>query len=222
MSLSVSITRPLIVISAGNRILIRDLLAIHMYRTSTTSTVISCHPNSEPQRASAKRLQSLVRRAEDSAHWSKVFRRSKDPTFIFLVILWYAQCAWDEAFAALDHYINCLVGHFIASFSALTPPQESDVFQGSDAQLSRKLHRLQTHILYYQQLLEEFRLSVEFIRDTPNSAMNVVTSTEEERTDSVQLLRKEADSLIFEIERLRGHSKVVFERVQNDIHLVRV
>ena len=98
-----------------NRVLLQDLLAIHMYRTSTTSTIISYHPCSETQRTSAKRLQSLVQRTGDSVYWSKIFARSKDPTFLFLAILWYALYAWDEAFERLYHYINALVSNFISS-----------------------------------------------------------------------------------------------------------
>ena len=115
MSLSVQVTRySLIPIIEDNIILLQDLLAIHMYRTSTTSTIISYHPSSELQRTSAKRLQSLVQRTGDSVYWSKIFDRSKDPTFLFLAILWYALYAWDEAFEVLYRYINALVGDFIS------------------------------------------------------------------------------------------------------------
>ena len=113
MLLSVRVTHCLIPISEDNRILLQDLLAIHMYRTTTTSTIISCHPSSELQRTSAKRLQCLVQRTGDSVYWSKIFDKSKDPTFVFLAILWYALYAWDEAFEVLYRYINALVGNFI-------------------------------------------------------------------------------------------------------------
>lgn len=105
--------RYLIPPSEGNQVLFQDLLSIHMYRTSTTSTIISCHPNSEFKRNTAKRLQSLVQRAGDSVYWSKLFARSQDPTFIFLVILWYALYAWEEAFEVLHRHINALVGYYI-------------------------------------------------------------------------------------------------------------
>lgn len=99
--------------SQDNIILLQDLLAIHMYRTSATSTIISYHPSSELQRTSARRLQSLVQRTGDSVYWSKIFERSKDPTFLFLAMLWYALYAWDEAFEVLYRYINALVSNFI-------------------------------------------------------------------------------------------------------------
>jgi len=91
--------------------LLQDLLAIHMYRTSATSTIISYHPTSELQRTSAKRLQSLAQRTGDSVYWSKNFAASKDPTFLFLAILWYALYEWDEAFEVLYRYINTLVSN---------------------------------------------------------------------------------------------------------------
>ncbi|KAF8545573.1 hypothetical protein OG21DRAFT_1502207, partial [Imleria badia] len=69
-----------------NKILVQDLLSLHMVRKKTTSTIISYHPSSELQRTSAKHLQSLVKRTGDSVYWSNIFKRSKDPTFLFLAI----------------------------------------------------------------------------------------------------------------------------------------
>lgn len=112
--------------SKDNRILLQDLLAIHMYRTTTTSTIISYHPTSELQRTSARRFQSLAQRTGDSVYWSKIFGKSKDPTFLFLAILWYALYAWDEAFEVLYKYINALVGNSI-SCTIFVP---IDVFAG--------------------------------------------------------------------------------------------
>jgi len=187
-----------------NIILLQDLLAIHMYRTSTTSTIISYHPSSELQRTSAKRLQSLVQRTGDSVYWSKIFDRSKDPTFLFLAILWYALYAWDEAFEVLYRYINAL---------------ESNVLIDNDIKLTRELHKLQAHLLYYQQLLRDFRVSVEFVRDTPNPAMSVLVDTQEARDASAELLRKEANNLLSEIDRLTGQRLMLSDRLQNVIHL---
>ncbi|KAF8553795.1 hypothetical protein OG21DRAFT_1463498 [Imleria badia] len=187
-----------------NIILLQDLLAIHMYRTPTTSTILSYHPSSELQRTSAKRLQSLVQRTGDSVYWSKIFARSKDPTFLFLAILWYALYEWDEAFEVLYRYINAL---------------ESDVLRYNDLKLTRELHKLQAHLLYYQQLLRDFKVSVEFVRDTRNPAMSVLASTPEEWQDSEELMRKEANNLTSEIDRLSGQRQMLSDRLQNVIHL---
>ncbi|KAI9568117.1 hypothetical protein HD554DRAFT_2022923, partial [Boletus coccyginus] len=186
------------------KLLLQDLLAIHMYRTPTTSTIISYHPTSELQRTSAKRLQSLAQRTGDSVYWSKIFATSKDPTFFFLAILWYALYEWDEAFEVLYRYINTL---------------ESEVLKDNNLSLTRELHKLQAHLLYYQQLLRDFRVSVEFVRDTPNPAMSVLASTPEERGASADLLRKESNNLISEIDRLTGQRLMLSERLQNIIHL---
>ncbi|KAG8216442.1 hypothetical protein J3R82DRAFT_6548 [Butyriboletus roseoflavus] len=187
-----------------NRILLQDLLAIHMYRTTTTSTIISYHPSSELQRTSARRFQSLVQRTGDSVYWSKIFDKSKDPTFLFLAILWYALYAWDEAFEVLYGYINAL---------------ESDVLKNNDIKLTRELHKLQAHLLYYQQLLRDFRVSVEFVKDTPNPAMSVLESDPDERIASGKLLSKEANNLMSEIDRLTGQRQMLSDRLQNVIHL---
>ena len=98
-----------------NKSLVQDLLSLHMIRKTTTSTILSRHP-SESQRTSAKRLQSLVKRTGDSVYWSNIFKRSKDPTFLFLAILWYALYAWDEAFEVLFRYINTLVSRRLHHF----------------------------------------------------------------------------------------------------------
>ena len=69
-----------------------DLLAIHMVRNVESSTIISYHPESTSESASspAKRLHSLMRLVGDSVYWQNIFSNSKDPTFLFLAMLWYA------------------------------------------------------------------------------------------------------------------------------------
>jgi len=107
-------------------------------------------------------------------------------------------------------------------FLPLTPVQESKVLKDNNINLTRELHKLQAHLLYYQQLLRDFRISVEFVRDTPNPAMSVLASTPEERDASTDLLRKETNNLISEIDRLTGQRLMLSERLQNVIHLVRI
>lgn len=99
--------------------------------------------------------------------------------------------------------------------------QESNVLRRNDIKLTRELHKLQAHLLYYQQLLRDFRVSVEFVRDTHNPAMSVLATTQEELADSKELLRKEAKNLISEIDRLGGQRVMLSDRLQNVIHLVR-
>ena len=99
--------------------------------------------------------------------------------------------------------------------------QESDVLKNNDIKLTRELHKLQAHLLYYQQLLRDFKVSVEFVRDTPNPAMSVLASTLE-RDESAELLRKEANNLTSEIDRLSGQGQMLSDRLQNVVHLVRI
>ncbi|KAF9226333.1 hypothetical protein BS17DRAFT_765341 [Gyrodon lividus] len=186
------------------KILLQDLLAIHMVRTKTTSTIISYHPHSELQRTSSKRLQSLIQRTGDSVYWSKIFAKSTDPTFVFLAILWYALYAWDEAFEVLYKYINML---------------ESRVLTTNNINHTRELHKLQAHLLYYQQLLQDFRKSVVFVKSTPNPAMEADSVTNQDRKSSMDLMAKEAENLLSEIDRLEGQRSTQSARLKNVMDL---
>lgn len=90
----------------AEKILLQDLLAIHMVRSMEDNVIISYHHNSDFQKTTAKRLRSLVQRTGDSVYWSKLYGRSKDPTFVFLASLWYALYAWDEALEVLYAYLS--------------------------------------------------------------------------------------------------------------------
>ena len=83
-----------------------DLLAIHMIRNISTSTIISYHPEST---TSAKHFHSLMLVAGESVYWKDIFSKSKDPTFLFLAMLWYALYAWDESFGLLHDHLSSLV-----------------------------------------------------------------------------------------------------------------
>ncbi|KAI6131031.1 hypothetical protein EDD16DRAFT_1792413 [Pisolithus croceorrhizus] len=164
-----------------HEILLQDLLAIHMVRRKDSSTIISYHPISQFQKTSAKRLQSLVQRTGDSVYWSKLFSSSKDPTFVFLAILWYALYAWDEAFEVLYQHIK----------------------------------KLESRLLHYQQLLQDFYKSVDFVKKTPNPAMH----DDEGKDNSAALLEREADNLLSEISRLEGQRVMQSGRLQNVMNL---
>ena len=86
---------------------------------------------------------------------------------------------------------------------------------------TRELHKLQAHLLYYQQLLRDFRKSVEFVRDTPNPAMCDDSITKLERESSQKLLTQESENLLGEIERLDRQRKIQSDRLQNAMALVR-
>ena len=92
----------------GNMLFI-DLLAIHMIRNVKTSTIISYHPESTWCQTSAKHLNKLMLLVGGSVYWQNIFTKTKDPTFLFLTILWYALYAWDESFELLYNHVNILV-----------------------------------------------------------------------------------------------------------------
>ena len=89
-----------------NTVLLQDLLAIHMVRSREENIIISYHHHSKLQKTTAKRLQSLVQRTGDSVYWQKIYEKSKDATFVFLAILWYALYAWDEALEVLYAHLS--------------------------------------------------------------------------------------------------------------------
>ena len=93
-----------------NRVLILDLLALHMVRTHPeSSTIISYHPSPEWKTTTAENLHSRVYLAGQSVYWQNIFKKDNDPTFVLLATIWYALYAWDEAFETLWEYICYLV-----------------------------------------------------------------------------------------------------------------
>jgi len=150
---SIDTQQPLF-LSNGDMLFI-DLLAIHMVRNVESSTIISYHPESTSL-SSAKHLHSLMRLVGDSVYWRNIFSKSKDPTFLFLAILWYALYAWDESLESLHKHVM---------------PLESDVLTESRVEHTRDLHTLQAYLLHYESLLHNFELSVSFIKKNPNPAM---------------------------------------------------
>lgn len=81
-----------------------------MVRSSTNSTIISYHPGSDHRTTTARALHSRLNAAGRSVYWNTIFANNDDPTFVFLVLLWYALYAWDEAFEVLYKHICWMVG----------------------------------------------------------------------------------------------------------------
>ncbi|KAH7915502.1 hypothetical protein BJ138DRAFT_997584, partial [Hygrophoropsis aurantiaca] len=187
--------------------LLTDLLAIHMVRTAppNSSTILSYHhPHNASESTSAQLLYSLVLRARKSVYWGKIFDASKDPTFVLVAILWYALYAWDEALEKMYEHIGSL---------------ESDAIHNTDEQITVELHFLQAHLLHYVSLLEEFKHSVVFVRDTPNPAMESDAYNSDQRKVSQDLMNRECDNLLFGITRLERRRKMFSDRLKNAIDL---
>lgn len=85
----------------------------------------------------------------------------------------------------------------------------------------REVHAVQTHVLCYGQLLERFRDSVEFVGQTPNPAMGVESINDQERKLSTDLMAKEVTSLLSEISRLEAQGRMLSDRLENVVLLVR-
>ncbi|KDQ10147.1 hypothetical protein BOTBODRAFT_190632 [Botryobasidium botryosum FD-172 SS1] len=197
-------TRAPLVLHSNNTILHLDLLAIHMVRNADTSTVISYHPESD-WCTSAEELWTRLKLVGRSVYWQLIVRGSKDPTFIFLAIMWSALYAWDEALEKLSEHFCQL---------------ESRVIVTNDMELTYELHVLRAHLLHYTSLLKDFQKSVVFVRDTHNPAMDRDEIDNETRAYDKALMAKECGNLISEIERLELNRKMLDERVQNVMHLV--
>lgn len=192
-------TQAPLALSSGN-ILLLDLLAIHMVRSEDSSTIISYHPSSSFRRPSPKKLHSLIYRAGQSVYWQKIFSQSKDPTFLFLAILWYALYAWDQAFESLYTHIVWL---------------ESQVLLTDNIDQTRKLHIIQAYLLHYHSLLQDFKKSVEFLHNTPNPAMDSNSLSLDEREESMKLMAKECANLLSEIGRLENRRLMLSSRLKN-------
>ncbi|KAG1896143.1 uncharacterized protein F5891DRAFT_609260 [Suillus fuscotomentosus] len=177
------------VCSPAEKYLLEDLLALHMIRSSdpSGSTIISYHPSAQWNRTTAERLKNLVQKVGESVYWQKIFEQSKDPSLVFLAILWYALYAWDESLDHLYTHMNWL---------------EINGLSTNDNNLTTELHTIQARLLHYASLLEDFRKSVTFIRNTPNPVLESPKFTDHARRDTNRVMRKECDNLLSEIDRL--------------------
>ncbi|KAG2076944.1 hypothetical protein BDR04DRAFT_1148648 [Suillus decipiens] len=182
----------------GDHILLIDLLAVHMIRDKNSSTIIT-HHSAQRDRTTAECLYQVVERAGGSAYWNKIFVASEDPTFFFLVILWYALYTWDETFEVLYNSIKDLEVILNAyDFTAM-------------ADLNHCLHSLAAHLLHYETLLHDFEKSVKFVMETPNPAME----ESDNRDTAEELLRRECKNLLSEIDRLRRRCSMLLGRLKN-------
>lgn len=85
--------------------------------------------------------------------------------------------------------------------------------------LTQELHIIRAHHLHYSSLLEDFRKTVVFIRDTKNPAMDSVS--EEIREHSKSVMTRECANLLSEIERLEMGRRMQDKRLKNVMNLVR-
>jgi hypothetical protein len=98
----------------------------------------------------------------------------------------------------------------------LTCRQESRVISTAEMPITRELHVIRAHHLHYISLLDHYTKHINFIKNTPNPAMEAVC--EEEREKSAKL--RECDYLLDENERLNNELDTQERRLKNVMDLV--
>jgi len=188
---------------SNQRLLVLDLLSVHLIRNINGSTIISYHPTMNIPVTTAKFLHERIRFAGQSVYWQSMFQKSRDPTLVLLTFIWHALYAWDEALEHLYEHICSL---------------ESRVISTAEMPLTRELHIIRAHHLHYLSLLNHYTKHVNFIKDTHNHAMDA--ADEKDRTSSKKLLDRECDNLLNEIKRLVSELSMQERRLKNVMGLV--
>ena len=96
--------------------------------------------------------------------------------------------------------------------------QETEVVSTSEMALTQELHIIRAHHLHYASLLEDFRKSVIFVRDTTHPALDALPQAEREANH--EMLNRECASLLSEVERLETARKMHDMRLKNVMNLV--
>ncbi|KAJ3573123.1 hypothetical protein NP233_g2634 [Leucocoprinus birnbaumii] len=185
---------------SNDKVILIDLLALHMVRSKDGSTIISYHPPPEWQSTSAAILHSRFRFAGQSVYWRTIFSESEDPTFILLSLLWHALYAWDEALETLYSHICWL---------------ETQILLTNDVYQTRELHVIRASLLHYTSLLEDFKKAVAFVENTPSPTV----LDHPERQRSTAIMDRECKVLLSEIERLEMFRKMQDMRLENLVNL---
>jgi hypothetical protein len=90
----------------------------------------------------------------------------------------------------------------------------------SPSQHTCELHALQARLLYYESLLHDFQVSISFIENTPNPALESEGIYGEVRKASNELMKKECGNLLGEIERLEKRRRMLRNRLKNMLDIV--
>jgi len=180
-----------------------DLLSVHLVRNINGSTIISYHPTLNIPSTTAQFLHERIRFAGRSVYWQSMFQKSQDPTLVLLTFIWHTMYAWDEALEDLFEHICSL---------------ENCANSTSEMLLIRELHIIKAHHLHYRSLLYHYTKHINFIKNTPNPAMDGVCEVDREK--SAKLLMRECDNLLIEIERLNNELITQERRLKNVLALV--
>ncbi|TFK29544.1 hypothetical protein FA15DRAFT_664093 [Coprinopsis marcescibilis] len=188
---------------SSGRLLVLDLLSVHLIRRKSGSVIISFHPNLDLPTTTAPYLHERIRFAGQSVYWQNIFKSSTDPTFVLLTYLWHALYAWDEALENLYTHICHL---------------ETQVIHTSEMNITQDLHIIRAHHLHYTSLLEDFKKTIEFVAITQNPALQDLPKEEQDWNSKV--MERETLTLLSEVERLEKSSKTQDRRLRNVMNLV--
>jgi len=148
-------------------------------------------------------LHERIRFAGQSVYWQSMFQKSPDPTLVLLIFIWHTIYAWDEALEHLYEHICWLEGRVITT---------------AEMPITRELHAIRAHHLHYISLLDHYAKHINFIKNTPNPAMDGIN--DEDRIKSSKLLMRECDTLLVEVERLHKELGTQEKRLKNVMDLV--
>jgi hypothetical protein len=84
--------------------------------------------------------------------------------------------------------------------------------------LTQQLHVIRAHHLHYASLLDDFRETVRFIRDTANPALDALSP--DDRVWNTDTMQRECANLLSEVERLESDRAMQEWRVKNVLDLV--
>ena len=96
--------------------------------------------------------------------------------------------------------------------------QEANVIKTYDITLTQELHIIRAHQLHYSSLIKDIEKTVEFVRDTKNPAM--ASFPKKVRKQSEELMKRECNNLLNEIQRLEKGRLMQEQRLTNVTHLV--
>lgn len=153
-------------------------------------------------------------------YWQSMFQKSQDPTLILLTFIWHTMYAWDEALENLYEHICSLVSRVLlwSMECILTCRQEDRVMSTAEMTITRELHIIRAHHLHYKSLLDHCTKHINFIKNTPNPALDGVC--EVDRKKIAKLLMRECDNLLNEIERLNNELSTQGRRLKTVMDLV--
>jgi hypothetical protein len=92
------------------------------------------------------------------------------------------------------------------------------VITTAEMPITRELHTIRAHHLHYISLLDHYTKHINFIKNTPNPAMDGICEVDREK--SAKLLKRECDNLLNEVKRLNNELSTQERRLKNVMDLV--